>query len=124
MNRSLNATLDSFGSVMVLVRDFAQRLAGSSTALSGDRRRDRRQRRGRRPARPRSRRRSAGEVSRNVGTVASGSEQMQSAIREIAQSANAAAQVAGNAVGIAATTTETVGKLGASLAGDRRRWSR
>ncbi|MBB3045194.1 methyl-accepting chemotaxis protein [Nocardioides soli] len=113
MNRSLNSTLDAFGKVMVLVRDFAQRLAGSSSALRGTA--------GAIAANVEGVAQqaevvssSAGDVSRNVGTVASGSEQMESAIREIAQSANAAAQVAGNAVGVAAATTETVGKLGAS----------
>jgi methyl-accepting chemotaxis protein len=113
MNRSLNATLDAFGSVMVLVRDFAQRLAGSSSELRGTadaiagnvqgvvQQAD-------------VASSSANDVSRNVGTVADGSAQMESAIREIAHSANAAAQVAGNAVGLAATTTESVGKLGVS----------
>jgi methyl-accepting chemotaxis protein len=113
MNRSLNATLDAFGSVMVLVRDFAQRLAGSSSQLRGtaDAIAGSVQDVAQQAEVVSS---SAGDVSRNVGTVASGSEQMQSAIREIAHSANAAAQVAGNAVGIAANTTETVGKLGTS----------
>ncbi|MBZ5737856.1 methyl-accepting chemotaxis protein [Nocardioides mangrovi] len=113
MNRSLNKSLEAFGGVMVMVRDFAQRLAGSSANLSSTagaiavnvegvaQQADLVSS-------------SASDVSRNVGTVAAGSEQMQSAIREIAQSANAAAQVAGNAVGVAAATTETVGKLGTS----------
>ena len=57
MNRSLNATLDALTAVMVLVRDFAQRLAGSSTQLAGHGRRHRRQRAGRRPSRPTSSRR-------------------------------------------------------------------
>jgi len=113
MNRSLNATLDSLGAVMVLVRDFAQRLAGSSAQLRGTAEAIAGNVEGvARQADVASA--SAGEVSHNVGTVASGSEQMQSAIREIAQSANAAAQVAGNAVGMAASTTETVGRLGSS----------
>jgi len=113
MNRSLNVTLDAFAEVMVMVRDSAQRLAGSSANLSSTAGaiavnvEGVAQQAGVVSS-------SAGDVSRNVGTVATGSEQMQAAIREIAQSANAAAQVAGNAVGIAATTTETVGKLGAS----------
>ncbi len=113
MNRSLNRTLEAFGSVMVLVRDFAQRLAGSSADLRANADNIAGSVEGvAQQAELVSS--SAGDVSRNVGTVASGSEQMESAIREIAQSANAAAQVAGNAVGIAATTTETVGKLGTS----------
>ncbi|GAA1776116.1 hypothetical protein GCM10009795_022710 [Nocardioides hankookensis] len=113
MNRSLNATLEALGAVMVLVRDFAQRLAGSSSELRGTADAIAGNVEGvARQADVASS--SAGEVSKNVGTVADGSEQMESAIREIAQSANAAAQVAGNAVGIAENTTETVGKLGAS----------
>ena len=113
MNRSLNQTLEAFGAVMVMVRDFAQRLAGSSADLSGTAGAIAVNVEGvAQQAELVSS--SASDVSRNVGTVAAGSEQMQSAIREIAQSANAAAQVAGNAVGVAATTTETVGKLGTS----------
>ena len=113
MNRSLNATLEAFGNVMVMVRDSAQRLAGSSSDLSGTAGAIAVNVEGvAQQAELVSA--SAADVSTNVGTVAAGSEQMQSAIREIAQSANAAAQVAGNAVGVAASTTETVGKLGAS----------
>ncbi|WP_243059558.1 methyl-accepting chemotaxis protein [Nocardioides sp. SR21] len=113
MNKSLNATLEAFGSVMVMVRDSAQRLAGSSADLNGTAGAIAVNVEGvAQQAELVSA--SASDVSSNVGTVASGSEQMQSAIREIAQSANAAAQVAGNAVGVAASTTETVGKLGAS----------
>ncbi|KQW47935.1 hypothetical protein ASC77_16135 [Nocardioides sp. Root1257] len=113
MNRSLNQTLEAFSSVMVMVRDFAQRLAGSSANLNGTAGAIAVNVEGvAQQAELVSS--SASDVSRNVGTVADGSEQMESAIREIAQSANAAAQVAGNAVGIAENTTETVGKLGAS----------
>jgi methyl-accepting chemotaxis protein len=57
---------------------------------------------------------AAAEVSRNVQTVAAGSEQMGSSIREIAQNANDAAKVASQAVGVAQTTNETVTKLGES----------
>ncbi len=113
LNRSLNATLESLGSVMTLVRDFATRLAGASADLRGTADAIATNVEGvARQADVVSD--SAGEVSRNVGTVATGSEQMESAIREIAQSANEAVRVAGNAVSIAENTTETVGKLGTS----------
>jgi methyl-accepting chemotaxis protein len=113
MNRSLNATLDAFGSVMQLVRELAARLAGSSAQLRSSAEVITTNVQGV-ATQAEVASVSAGEVSRNVGTVASGSEQMESAIREIAHSANEAARVAGNAVSIAENTTETVGKLGVS----------
>ena len=57
---------------------------------------------------------SAGDVASSVDTVAAGSSQMESAIREIATNATEAARVAGQAVTVAETTTRTVGKLGDS----------
>jgi methyl-accepting chemotaxis protein len=54
------------------------------------------------------------QVSRNVQTVAAGSEQMDASIREIAQNANEAASVASTAVEAAQTTNDTVTKLGVS----------
>src|SRR5215203_2077631 len=57
---------------------------------------------------------SAGAVAASVDTVATGSSQMESAIREIAHNATEAARVAGQAVTVAETTTRTVGKLGDS----------
>ncbi|WP_161952569.1 methyl-accepting chemotaxis protein [Actinoplanes sp. TFC3] len=57
---------------------------------------------------------AADEVSRNVDTVSAGSEQMGASIREIAQNANQAAEVAGQAVTMALTTNETVSQLGTS----------
>ncbi|GAA0805619.1 methyl-accepting chemotaxis protein [Spirilliplanes yamanashiensis] len=59
---------------------------------------------------------AAEDVSGNVQTVAAGSEEMGASIREIAQNANDAAQVATQAVGVAEHTNRTVGKLGASSA--------
>jgi methyl-accepting chemotaxis protein len=56
----------------------------------------------------------AGAVAASVDTVAAGSDQMEQAIAEIAENANQAAGVAGNAVDIAQDTTRTVGKLGES----------
>ncbi|WP_328468002.1 methyl-accepting chemotaxis protein [Actinoplanes sp. NBC_00393] len=59
---------------------------------------------------------AAGSVSSNVQTVAAGSEEMGVSIREIAESANEAARVASEAVGVAETTNATVSKLGDSSA--------
>src|SRR5659263_177222 len=57
---------------------------------------------------------AAEQVSRNVQTVAAGAEQMGASIREIAQNANEAARVASKATDVAASTNETVMKLGTS----------
>ena len=57
---------------------------------------------------------SADDVSRNIQTVAAGTEEMTASIREIAQSANDAAGVAEQAVHVADTTNATVAKLGES----------
>jgi methyl-accepting chemotaxis protein len=59
---------------------------------------------------------AAGTVSTNVSTVAAGSDEMGLSIREIAESANLAARVASEAVGVAEHTNATVTKLGASSA--------
>jgi methyl-accepting chemotaxis protein len=57
---------------------------------------------------------AAEQVSRNVQTVAAGSEQMGASIREIAQSANDAARVASQAVGVVESTNASVAQLGLS----------
>jgi methyl-accepting chemotaxis protein len=57
---------------------------------------------------------AAEQVSRNVQTVATGSEQMGGSIREIAQNTNEAARVAADAVRITEMTNGTVAKLGDS----------
>ncbi|MBO1751283.1 methyl-accepting chemotaxis protein [Actinotalea sp. BY-33] len=57
---------------------------------------------------------AAEQVSRNVQAVAAGAEQMGASIREIAQNANEAAKVASQATGVAATTNDTIAKLGVS----------
>ena len=57
---------------------------------------------------------SADDVSRNVQTVAAGTEEMTASIREIAKSANDAASVASSAVQVADRTNTTVAKLGES----------
>jgi methyl-accepting chemotaxis protein len=56
----------------------------------------------------------AEEISRNVQTVAAGSEEMGLSIREISQNTSEAAQIAAVAVSEAARATETVRQLGES----------
>ncbi len=113
LERALNASIDSVGSVIGTVVGSADAVAAASEELSAS-----------------SQQIAAGaeetsvqagvvsgaaeEVSRNVQTVAAGSEQMGASIREIAHSANEAARVASQAVAMVESTNETVGKLGAS----------
>jgi methyl-accepting chemotaxis protein len=59
---------------------------------------------------------AAEQISRNIETVSAGSEQMGASIREISQNATEAAHVASEAVGLTATTSATMGKLGESSA--------
>ncbi len=54
------------------------------------------------------------QVSKNVTVVSAGSDQMQTSIREISKSANEAARVAKDAVGVAENTNNTIAKLGES----------
>ena len=56
------------------------------------------------------------QVSQNVSVVATGAEEMLASIREISKNANEAARVAGNAVGTADSTNQTISKLGESSA--------
>jgi len=56
------------------------------------------------------------DVSRTIQTIAAGAEQMSGSIAEIATNAQRAAAVGVEAVGIAQSTNETVGKLGESSA--------
>jgi methyl-accepting chemotaxis protein len=58
--------------------------------------------------------RAANEVSEHVAAVAHGATEMGTAIEEISRSTAHAATVTATAVSIAATTNETIGKLGAS----------
>jgi methyl-accepting chemotaxis protein len=55
---------------------------------------------------------STEQVTNSLQTVASSTEQMSSSIQEIAKSIGQAAQVAGDAVKMAQSTNQTVGKLG------------
>ena len=57
---------------------------------------------------------AAEQVSLSVQSVSAGSEQMAASIREIAESAQEAARVAADAVGVAETTTASITKLGES----------
>jgi methyl-accepting chemotaxis protein len=110
---SLDTTLDALSGVLRLVGDSAGRLAAASQALNAGA-----------AGMAESARTatgqadvvvaSAGEVAFSVDTVATGSEQMQAAIREISQNASEASRVAGQAVRVAENTTRTVGKLGDS----------
>ncbi|MDY7088833.1 MAG: methyl-accepting chemotaxis protein [Actinomycetota bacterium] len=59
---------------------------------------------------------SAAIMSSNIQTVAAGAEEMGASIREISHSATQAAQVAGRAVDLTATTTTVMSKLGDSSA--------
>ncbi|MEV6490886.1 HAMP domain-containing methyl-accepting chemotaxis protein [Actinoplanes sp. NPDC051633] len=56
------------------------------------------------------------QISRSVSTVSAGNEQMDASIREISQNAAEAAQVANEAVTLAAATSTTMSKLGESSA--------
>ena len=57
---------------------------------------------------------AASDVTRNVHTVSAGSEEMGASIREIAENANRAAEVANEAVAAAEATNQTVTKLSES----------
>jgi methyl-accepting chemotaxis protein len=59
---------------------------------------------------------AAEQISRSIATVSAGSEEMGASIREISQNAAEAAQVAHEAVGLAATTSASMNKLGESSA--------
>ncbi|MEV0897136.1 methyl-accepting chemotaxis protein [Actinoplanes sp. NPDC049802] len=59
---------------------------------------------------------AASDVTRNVHTVSAGSEEMGASIREIAENANRAAEVASEAVAAAEATNHTVTKLSESSA--------
>jgi methyl-accepting chemotaxis protein len=59
---------------------------------------------------------AADQISRSVDTVSAGSDEMGAAIREISENASLAAQVAADAVAVAAATSSTMNKLGDSSA--------
>ncbi|CAA9219641.1 MAG: Putative stomatin/prohibitin-family membrane protease subunit aq_911 [uncultured Blastococcus sp.] len=113
MAGSLDHTLDAIGTVLTLVGDSSTRLAAASTQLNNaaeGMRLDAQTAAGQAEEVVTS----AGSVASSVDTVATGSAQMEAAIREIAHNATEAARVAGQAVAVAENTTRTVGKLGDS----------
>jgi methyl-accepting chemotaxis protein len=110
---SLDRTLDSLGRILALVNSSATRLAGASDSLNAASEgiaENARSAAGQADVVVAS----AGEVAVSVDTVATGSRQMESAIREISQNASRASRVAGQAVDEAENTTRMVGKLGDS----------
>ena len=110
----MNTALASIGQVMAAFQTAIEALTAASGRV-GDLSAADRHRRARSPrCRPTVVAAAAGEVSRNVQTVAAGSEQMGASIREIAHNATEAAAVAGQAVTAVETTTETVSRLGES----------
>ncbi|WP_104524401.1 methyl-accepting chemotaxis protein [Blastococcus atacamensis] len=115
MAASLDETLDSIGSVLLLVSDSSTRLAAASQQLNGAAE-GMRQNAQTAAGQADEVVASAGAVASSVDTVATGSSQMESAIREISQNASQASRVAGQAVDVAEDTTRTVGKLGDSSA--------
>jgi methyl-accepting chemotaxis protein len=111
--RSLDHTLDSLSGVLTLVGDSASRLevaSGKLTTAADGIADNARTAAGQADVVVAS----AGDVASSVDTVATGSQQMEAAIREISQNATEASRVAGQAVGVAEATTRTVGKLGDS----------
>jgi methyl-accepting chemotaxis protein len=89
---ALAASADALASVSGRIAVSAEEASGQATVVSA----------------------AAEQVSRNIQTVSAGSEQMGASIREISHNANAAAEVAAQAVAVAGVTTETVAKLGDS----------
>ncbi|HEV7824136.1 MAG TPA: methyl-accepting chemotaxis protein, partial [Mycobacteriales bacterium] len=89
---ALAASADALASVSGRIAVSAEEASGQATVVSA----------------------AAEQVSRNIQTVSAGSEQMGASIREISHNANAAAEVAAQAVTVAGATTETVAKLGDS----------
>src|SRR5690606_38189178 len=59
---------------------------------------------------------ASSQVSQNVQTVATGIEEMNASIREIAKNATDASHVATNAVQVAESTNATISRLGTSSA--------
>jgi len=113
MSGSMNAALDSVAAVLTRLASSANTLGAASdriSSLSGELAGGAQ----RSSAQAETVAAAAGEVSRSVQTVAAGSEEMGVSIREIAHNASEAASVAGQAVTVTATTTETVSRLGTS----------
>ncbi|GIE93955.1 methyl-accepting chemotaxis protein [Paractinoplanes rishiriensis] len=113
MSASMNSALDSVGTVLTRLAASSatlgaasDRIGALSTELAGGAQQS--------SAQAETVAAAAGEVSRSVQTVAAGAEEMGVSIREIAHNASEAANVAGEAVTVTRTTTETVSRLGTS----------
>ncbi|GAB7192277.1 methyl-accepting chemotaxis protein [Kineococcus sp. NUM-3379] len=110
MGRSLNSALDGIGGALTAVRSSAEDLDGTSARLG--------ELSGRIASGAVESASQAGvvsgaaaEVSRNVQGVAAGSDEMGTAIQEIARNTSEAAAVAGQAVEAMSSTTATVAHL-------------
>jgi methyl-accepting chemotaxis protein len=115
MGHALNRSLDSIGSVIALIGESATELSSSSeryAAVSANMAGAVEQT----ASRAQIATATADEVSRNVGTVSTGTDEMTLSIREISVNAAEAARVAADAMTVAAETTQTVTKLGDSSA--------
>ena len=115
MGVALNTALDSFSDAIRSIRANAQSLAGAaeelttiSTEMYGNAVGTSEQANVVSAA--------SEQVSLNVSTVATATEELGAGIREIARGATQASAVASSAVDVASTTNETVAKLGASSA--------
>ena len=115
MARALNQTLESLSVAMRSISDNAQTLSASSeemTAVSQTLSATAEET----SAQANVVAAASEQVSGNIQTVATGAEEMTSSIKEISKNSSEAANVAGQAVAVAATTSETIAKLGRSSA--------
>ncbi|BCJ49549.1 methyl-accepting chemotaxis protein [Actinoplanes sp. NBRC 14428] len=93
-SQSLAAAAEQLSTTSTQIAGSAEKVSGQAIAVSA----------------------AAEQIRRNVDTVSAGSEEMGASIREIAQNANQAAEVAAEAVTRARSTNDTVTKLGESSA--------
>jgi methyl-accepting chemotaxis protein len=107
-SRSLNDTIRNIESSLAELDGASHELTGTSDRLAADASASRR--------RAGTVADAASQVTENVRSVATGSQEMDQAIANISQSASAAAKVGEQAVVAARSTTDTIGKLGASSA--------
>ena len=104
----IRRTVGTIGGSAISLADAAEQMSAVSTRIAGSAETT--------SAQAQTVSSAAEEISRSVETVSAGSEEMGAAIREISQNASEAAQVAGNAVILASTTSTTVNKLSESSA--------
>ncbi|GAA2595143.1 hypothetical protein GCM10010435_87710 [Winogradskya consettensis] len=115
MAAGLDAALDSIHASMTTIGGNADALSRSATGLSGIAE-QLASTTGNTNTQTNSAAAEADEISRNVQTVAAGSEEMGLSIREISRNTSEAVQIAGVAVSEAAHATETIRQLGESSA--------